>query len=79
MSSSLTSHNSCERLHNDKCAGCISYLDYMSIKQNQLISRCFDCQKNYKKGFNKKLSKRLVNMSEFFNGDINKSIFLLRK
>ena len=44
--------NLSERFHNDKCTDYKSYCDYISIKNNQLISRCFDCKKNYKKYFN---------------------------
>ena len=51
----------------------------MSIKDNQLIFRCFECKKNYKKEFNKELIKRFANIYEFCNGDINKFILLLRK
>ena len=36
-------------------------------------------QKNYKKDFNKDLIKRFSNTYEFFNGDINKVVLLLRK
>ena len=35
--------------------------------------------KNYKRDFNKDLIKRFSNTYEFFNGDINKFILLLRK
>ena len=57
MSTSLPSlvDNLSERLRSDKCADCKYYLDYMSIKDDQLIFRCFDCKKNYNKDFNKKL------------------------
>ena len=81
MSSSLSNlaDNLSERLHNDKCTDCKSYLDYMSIKDDQLIFRCFDCKKNYKKDFNKELIKRFANMYEFCDRDINKFILLLRK
>ena len=51
----------------------------MSIKNQQLIFRCFECKKNYKKDFNKELTKRFVNIYEFCNEDINKFILLLRK
>ena len=51
----------------------------MSIKDNQLIFRCFGCKKNYKKEFNKELIKRFANIYEFCNEDIDKFIFLLRK
>ena len=81
MSSSLSSlvDNLSEEVHNDKCTDCESCLDYMSIKDNQLIFRCFECKKNYKKDFNKELIKRFANIYEFCNEDINKSILLLRK
>ena len=40
MSSSLSSlvDNLSERLYNDKCTDCKSCLDYMSVKDDQLIS-----------------------------------------
>ena len=47
-----------------------SCLDYMSVKDDQLIFRCFGCKKNYKKDFNKELIKRF---------DVNEFILLLRK
>ena len=39
MSSSLSNlvDNLSDGLHSEKCAGCKSYLDYMSIKDSQLI------------------------------------------
>ena len=45
----------------------------------QLIFKCFECKKNYKKEFNKKLLKRFANTYEFCNKDISKFILLLRK
>ena len=33
-----------EDLHNDKCKDCKSYLDYVTIKDNHLIFRCFSCK-----------------------------------
>ena len=65
--------------HSDKCTDCKSCLDYMSVKGDQMIFRCFKCKKNYKKDFNKKLIKRFANIYEFFNEDIKKFILLLRK
>ena len=81
MSSSLSNlvYNLSEELHCDKCIDCKSCLDYMSFKDDQLIFRCFECEKNYKKDFNKKLIKRFANTYEFCNEDINKFILLLRK
>ena len=74
MSSLLSNlaDNLSEGLHNDKCTDCKSCLEYMSIKNNQLILRCFDCKKNYKKDFNKELIKRFANIYGFCDRDINK-------
>ena len=81
MSSSLSSlaDNLYEGLHSDKCADFKPCLDYMSVKDDQLIFRCFECKENYKKDFNKELIKIFANISGFCNGDTNKFILLLRK
>ena len=81
MSSLLSNlvDNLSEEVHSEKCTDCKSCLDYMSIKDNQLIFRCFECKKNYKKDFNKELIKRFANIYEFCNEDINNFILLLRK
>ena len=39
----------------------------------------FRCKKNYKKDLNKELIQRFANIYEFYNGDLNKFILLLRK
>ena len=46
---------------------------------NQLILRCLECKKNYKKDFNKELINRFSSTYKFCNGDINKFFLLLRK
>ena len=63
----------------DKCIDCKSCLDYMSVKDDELIFRCFQCKKNHKNDFNKELIKRFTNMYEFCSEEINKFILLLRK
>ena len=80
-SSSLSSlvDNLYEGLHSDKCTDFKSCLDYMITKDDQLIFSCFECKKNYEKGFNKELIKRFANIYEFCNEDINKIILLLRE
>ena len=78
MSSSL-SDNLSEGLHSDKCTDCKSFLDYMSVNDDQLIFRCFECKKNYKKDFDEDLIKRFANTYEFCNEDINNFFLLLRK
>ena len=81
MSSSLSSlvDNLSEGLHSDKCADFKYCLEYMVFNDDQLIFRCFECEKNYKKDFNKELIKRFANIYQFCNEDINKFILLLRK
>ena len=56
MSSSLSNivDNLSEVLHNDNCVDIKSCLDYLSVngiafKDGQLICRCFERKKNYKK------------------------------
>ena len=68
-----------EGLHNDRCIDCKSCLDYMTIKDEQLIFMCFSYKKNNKKDFNKELIKRFANTYRFCNKDLNKFILLLRK
>ena len=51
----------------------------MVTKDEQLMFRCFECKKNYKKEFNNELIKRFSNVYEIWNEDINKFILLLRK
>ena len=55
MSSSLSNlvDSLSEGLHCDECIDCKSSLDYMSVEDDQLIFRCFECKKDYKKYFNK--------------------------
>ena len=56
-----------EIFHSDKCIDCKSHLDYMSVKDDQLIFKCFECKKNYNKDFNKELIERFANTHEFCN------------
>ena len=65
--SSILADNLSEGLHNDKCTDCRSYHDYMLIKDDQLIVRCFRCKINCKKDFNKNLIKRFANIYEFYD------------
>ena len=81
MSTSLSNlvSNLSEGLHNDRCINFRSCLDYMTTKNEQLIFRCFRCNKSYEKNFNKELIQRFANTYEFCNGYLNKFILLLRK
>ena len=80
MSTSLSNlvDNLSEGLHNDECKDCKSYLDYVTIKDNKLIFRCFSCEKNYEKDFNKDLIQRFANTYSFCKYN-DKFILLLRK
>ena len=51
MLTSLSSliDNLSEKLYSDKCKYCKSELDYMSLKDDQLIFRCSECKKIMKK------------------------------
>ena len=69
--------NLSEALH--KCTDCELHFDYISIKNNQLIFRCFRCKKNHEKNFNKELIKRFAKTCKICNKDLNKFILLLRK
>ena len=69
--------NLSEGLH--KCTNSKSNPDYISIKDNQLILRCFRCKKNYEKDLNKELIKGFANTYKFCNKDLHEFILLLRK
>ena len=53
MSTALSSlvDNLSEKLYIDKCKDCKFELDHMSFEDDQLIFRCFECKKTYKKTF----------------------------
>ena len=78
MSSLLSNlvDNLSKGLHYYKCINCKSFLEHVSVKDDQLIFRCFECRKNYKKDINIELIKRFSNIYEFCNKDINKFILL---
>ena len=81
MSSSLSKlvDNLSEGIHNNKCSDCESNLDYIKIKNEKLLLKCFNCNNYYKKKFNKELIKKFKNTYSFCNNDLNKFILLLRK
>ena len=81
MSSSLSKlvDNLSEGIHNNKCLDCKCCLDYIKIKNEKLLLKCFNCNNYYKKKFNKDLIKNFKNTYSFCNNDLNKFILLLRK
>ena len=60
ISSSLSKlvDNLSEGIHNNKCVDCNSCLDYIKIKNEKLLLKCFNCNNYYKKKFNKDLIKK---------------------
>ena len=90
MSSSLSKlvDDLSEGIHNNKCVDCNSCLDYIKIKNEKLLLKCFNCNTYYKNKFNKDLMKKFKNTYSFCNSDttgsssserINKFMLLLRK
>ena len=81
ISTSLSSlaDNLSERGQSDKCTDCKSCLDYMSLKDDQLIFKRLKCNKNHNKDFNKGLISRFASTYEFSDRDIGKFILLLTK
>ena len=71
--------NLTEGLHNNRWIDCESCLDYIKIKNEKLILKCFNCKQYYEKDFNNELIKRFGNTYEFCNGNLNKFILLMRK
>ena len=63
----------------NKCSDCESNLDYIKVKNEKLLLKCFNCNTYYKKKFNKDLIKKILNTYGFCNNDLNKLILLLRK
>ena len=55
MSISLSNfiENLSEAVHSDKCTYCKSCIDYMSIKDNQLIFRCLSVKRIIRKNLMK--------------------------
>ena len=81
MPSSLSKlvDNLSEGIHNNKCVDCNSCLDYIKIKNEKLLLKCFNCNNYYKKKFNQDLIKKLKNTYSFCDNDLNKFVLLLRK
>ena len=81
MASSLSKlvDNLSEGIHNNKCVNCNYCLDYIKIKNEKLLLKCFNCNTYYRKKFNKDLIKNFKNAYSFCNNDLNKFILLLRK
>ena len=62
--------NLSEKFYHDKFANCMSCLDYMSLKDDQLIFSCFECNKNHKDDFNKDFIKNFENRYQLCGRDL---------
>ena len=71
--------NLSEGIHNNKCLDCKCCLDYIKIKNEKLLLKCFNCNTYYKKKFNKDLIEKFRNTYSLCDNNINKFILLLRK
>ena len=72
-------NNLSEKVHGNKCTDCKSCLDFMSVKNDQLIFKFLKCKKNQNKNINKDLINRFGNTNKFHDGDINKFTFFVEK
>ena len=45
-------NNLTEGIHEIKCKGCGSFLEYKRVKGNLIIYKCLNCYKNYSKKLN---------------------------
>ena len=81
MSSSLSKlvDNLSEGIHNNKRVDCSSCLDYIKIRNEKLLLKCFNCNNYYKKKINQDLIKKFKNTYSFCDNDLNKFVLLLRK
>ena len=71
--------NLSEKIHNNKCLDCKCCLDYIKIKNEKLLLKCFNCNNYYKKKFNQDLIKKFKNTYGFCDNDPNKFVLLVRK
>ena len=58
---------------------CACFLEYTSVKDGLIDSKCLCCNNNYKKKFDENLKNRFANTYKFSNYNINKFVLLLRK
>ena len=54
----------------NKFVNCNSCLDYIKIKNEKLLLKCFNCNTYYKKKFNKDLIKKFKDTYSFCNNDL---------
>ena len=71
-------------INNKDCKTCIekkkikSEYEFIEFKNNRLNYRCKECNATCAKSIND-LTKKFPNTYQFFNGDLNKFVLMLRK
>ena len=73
MTTSLSNlaDNLAEGIQKIKCKDCDCFREYESVKDNSIKYGCLFCNKNYLNKNDEELKKRLKNIFQFFNNDIN--------
>ena len=73
MTTSLSNlaDNITEGIHKIKCKDCDCFPEYESVNDNSIKYGCLFCNKNYLNKNDKELKKRLKNIFQFSNNDIN--------
>ena len=85
MSTSLSSLvDNLSEIYKKECKGCKErkkiepVCDFIGLKNNKLRYKCEECKKIWLKPISG-LIKKFLNIHQFYNGDINKFVLLLRK
>ena len=71
--------NLTEGIHKIKSKDCDCFLEYESVKDNLAKCKCLPGNNDNSNKINVELKKRLKNTFKFFDNDISKLIFLLKK
>ena len=68
-----------DNIHNGKCIKCKFNLCFVKPRNEKLIFKCIDSEKEYEKEFNNELIERFANTYKFCDNDLDKFLMLLRK
>ena len=81
MANSLSNlvNNLTERIQKIKCKDCDCFLEYECVKNILIKYKCLSCNKDFLNKLDEEVKKRLENVFNFSNNDIDKFILLLRK
>ena len=58
-------NNLAEGIHEIKCKGCGSFLEYKRVKGNLIIYKCLSCNKCYSKKLNEELKRNSRKLLSF--------------